>query len=181
MSYNFPFRLSKISSVVASNSASVSFTAGISSNFSTYYIKVRQLVAATTNTRLLLTFSTDNGGTYLNSNYLWAASTLKTATAASAGSAADSSIQICDAVSSTAANDLNADIILYDLASGVFCPKCVYHSVCYNTTPAPESEEGGGMNSGVTAINGLLLAMSSGNITSGTITLYGVGDGGFLC
>lgn len=180
MAFDSPFRISLISSQTASSSASIVFTSGISANFSTYLIKIRGLVAATNNTSLLLTFSTNSGSTYLSSNYLWAASTLKTATAASAGSASDSSIQISDALSSTSSNDLNCDIILYDMNSATFVPKCVYNAVCHNTTPAPQSEQGGGMNSGVAAVNALKLAMSSGNIASGVISLFGVNEGGFL-
>ena len=181
MAYDLPYRISLIQTLTASSSASLAFTSDISANFSTYLVKVRMLVPATTNTNLLLTFSTDNGSTYLNANYKWGKFTfLGTFSRAYTRSDSDTSIQIAAALSSTSANDFNADIILHNLNSNTFSPLVMCHSTCYNTTPKAQGTVGGGMNTTTTAVTAIKFAMSSGNITSGTISLYGLEDGGFL-
>ncbi len=181
MAYNFPITDSKISTQTASNSASLSFTSGITSNFTMYLVKVRKLVPATTNTSLLLTFSVDGGANYLSANYLWGNLTYTTGTRRTYNrSASDSSINLTSTISSTSTRDLNADIVLYDLSSSTYCAKCTCSSVCYNNGSNCQGVVGGGMNSGTTAVNAIKFAMSSGNITSGTITLYGINNGGLI-
>jgi len=181
MAFNSPRRLCIISTQTASASASLSFTSKISSNFTTYYVKVRNLIAATNVTNLLLTFSTDNGSNYLSTNYKYAFRTVNSSAGTSTTSSdSASSIIVCDTCSSTSTRPINVDIMFYNLNDSTYCCKCVNHAAFYNSSASAVVQVGGGMNTGTTAVNAIKFAMSSGNITSGTITLYGCVDGGFL-
>lgn len=181
MAFAFPYRLCKISTQTASASASLSFTSGISANFTTYYVKVRNLKPVTNNVQLLLTFSTNGGSSYLATNYKYAVSFVNSsASAGNTSSDSATSIIICDSIGNTSTRPLNADIVLYNLNDATFCAKTANHACFYNNAATSMVQEGGGMNTGTSAVNAIKFAMSSGNITSGTITLYGVQDGGFL-
>lgn len=185
MAYDIPTRIPKIQTQTASSSASLSFTTGFG-NFSTYLIKIRKVVAATNAVQLYMTWSTDGGSTYLSTNYLHSNYQFTSSGgrnyAASAGSAAQIPITNSNGnLSSVSTRDINADIVLYNLA-GTRCPTCTLHAALYNSsgTPVADCIIGGGMNTTTSAINGIKFAMSSGNIASGTITLYGIQDGGFI-
>jgi len=181
MAFNFPYRLSKIATKTASSSASLSFTSGISSNFTTYYIKVRRLVPATNNTQLLMTFSTNGGSSYLSTNYKYAFAWVNTnVSSGNISSDSDSSIKVSDSCSNVSTQPMNLDMVLYNLNDSTYCVKTVFQGVIYGNGSLGFVQEGGGMNTGTTAINAIKFAQSSGNLTSGTITLYGVVDGGLM-
>ena len=185
MAYQFPYRISLISTQTASSSASLSFTAGISANFTSYLIKIRNLVPATTSTQILMTWSTNGGSSYLATNYLYSNFQNDSGATRTYGKSAGTTTSIpitLATVSTTAGRDVNSDIILYGLNSATFVPKCMFHSTYYNSAATPLAVQiiGGGMNSGVAAVNAVKFAMSSGNISSGTISLYGLSDGGFI-
>lgn len=181
MAFLFPQRLCKISTQTASSSASLSFTTGISSNFTTYYVKVRNLLPATNNVTLLLTFSTNGGSTYLSTNYKYAIAWIKSdGGSGTLSSGSDSSIKICENISSTSTRKLNADIVFYNLNDATYCCKIAHHANYFTAGTLAQAFEGGGMNTGTSAVNAIKFAMSSGNIASGSITLYGCVDGGLL-
>jgi len=174
-----PNRLVLITSTTASSSASISFTTGISSNFSTYMAKIRNFTPATNASTLRLTFSTDGGGSYLNTNYKRCDNYCTSGAASAAeGSDSDSSLTLVGNLSNTKV--MNMDLILYNLNSNTFSPLCM--DILFSISGTGESvlQWGGGLNTTTTAINAIKFAMSAGNITSGTISLYGVQDGGFL-
>lgn len=180
MGYNYPQRICKISTQIASGSGSLSFTSGFS-NFSTFLVKIRTIIPATDNVSLLMTYSTDGGISYLSSNYNWGLFFVRSTPAGGAtAGAATTSITISTVLGNSSSRGLNGDIMLYGLNQSTYVPKCTYHVVSYNTSALSQVEIGGGMNTGTTAVNAIKFAMSSGNITSGGITLYGINDGGFL-
>lgn len=175
MAHNFPQTLCLIQSQPASNSTTIDFTGKITSSFSTYLVKMSDIIPATNNANLLLTFSVDNGANFLASNYKW---TNKTSTSnagnAASQSASDSSIRIADTLQNGASNGLCGDLQLYDMNNGTLVPKCYAMTTMMGSGPVGVVTAMGGMNTGVTAINAIRFAMSSGNITSGTFTLYGI-------
>lgn len=181
MSYNFPKRLSLIQSTSASTSASISFTSGISSNFSVYYVKIRQLHPDTDGTDLLLTFSTNGGSNYLSSNYKWAIQSANSAaTDTSNRNDAGSSITVDQGCSNNAAWLSGADIVFYNLNDGTFCPRMFSHAISVDSIPRGKVMVCAGLNTGTIAVNAIKFAMSSGNITSGTFSFYGVTEGGLI-
>ncbi len=162
----------------ASNVGSIAFTSVIDSNFSVYMLKIRDLVPITDATSLRLTFSTDNGSTYLNSVYRYGGtfsdSSAATGNSGQSGSAAF--LQLVSSVSNVSSRGVSLDIILYDLNSSTLVPKVVGTGICFSSSARIFHQEMGGQNDGTTPITAIKLAMNSGNISSGTFRFYGVNE-----
>lgn len=177
MAYNIPQNLVKLASTTASSSASVSFTSQITSSFSTYVVKIRAAVPATNATQLLMTFSTNNGSSYLSSNYKYGYSTAGWLDANWNGNDSASSIILhVSNQSNSSSSFLNVNMFLYNLNSGTYSPTCNLQSVCMPSSATTDVQflTNGGMNTTTTAVNAIKFAYSSGNIASGTFILYGV-------
>lgn len=174
MAYKFQESLVLIASTTASASASVAFTSKITTNFTVYVVKLRVIVAATLGKNLILTFSTDNGSTYLSTNYQWGNIEGKsTAGVSNLGSTSDTSIQIGGA-NDQSPHGYNADITLYNLNDSTFSPRIDYTTVLLNNSTRQDINQGAGFNSTTTPVTAIKIAFNSGNITSGTFSLYGV-------
>lgn len=175
MAFNQPKELIFLGTQTASNSASLAFTSLITSQYPVYLIKVRNLLPATNNVNLLVTFSTDNGATYLNTNYKWSSrKTTDSTNAVLSSSDSDSSITLATALSNTASQGgLNGDINLFGFAQSRIAKVNGLFSF-YDQTPSAANNQAGGINTSTTAVTAISFAMSSGNITSGSLTLYGM-------
>jgi len=175
MAYNNPQEFIFLSTQTASSSASLSFTSLITSTYPVYYIKIRNLLPATNATTLLLTFSTNNGSTYLSGNYGWCNFVAYSAGNVNLTSAnlAATSIQIGDSFSTTSTRLYNANIYLYNANSTNVCT-VKGEAVHYDSNANLSFITNAGINTGTTAINAIKFAMSAGNIASGTISLYGM-------
>lgn len=173
MAYNFPQELVKLQSINASTSATISFTSGISTNFKTFLIKIRNLVPSVNDNSLHMTFSTNGGSSYLSSNYNYSLRYFSNgATVLSSASAAF--IDVMDSPSSTVSKSGNIDITLYNLPDSTRVKSCYIHGAVFTADTKEVIEYGFGSNIGTTAVNAIRFAMGSGNINSGTFTLYGV-------
>lgn len=173
MAYNFPLEIVKIQTLPASGSATISFTSGINSNFKTYLIKIRNMRPVTADISLRMTFSTDGGSSYLNSNYKYSLRYFSNA-ATVVSSASTTSIDVMDSPNNTAGPAGNVDITLYNLPDSTHVKSCYIHGASFTFDTKEVIQYGYGMNTTTTAVNAIRFLMSSGNITSGTFTLYGV-------
>lgn len=163
----------KLGTATASNSASISFTSLISATYSTYLVILNNVLPATNGAALLLTYSTDNGSTYLNTNYRWAYTYTVPTANGRAGSASDSSISINNGVGNASGNGVSGHLYFYNLNVATNFP------LVQGMTSAPDNASttmliNTGNNSNTTGVNAIKFAYSSGNITSGTFTLYGI-------
>jgi hypothetical protein len=141
--------------------------------FQTYKVELQNIIPVTTTVKLQLLVSTDNGSTWVATNYRWANNNIDSAaTNASSGSTSDSSWQIASAIPNSASGSLSGELILYDMENGTFVPK-FSSSTVYGVTPT-SGWMSGGVQTSVTAITAIRFQMSSGNISSGTFVLYGV-------
>jgi hypothetical protein len=175
MAYNQPEEIIYLSTQTASNSASLSFTSLITTTYPVYFIKVRNIVPATDTDNFLLTFSTDNGSTYLNSAYQWSQIGVTEASFTSTQfNNSDSSIQLTPAMSSTAnRGGLSGQMYLYGFAVAKV-PQISLEAFNYDSNTHANYRITYGANTGTTAVNAIKFACSSGNITSGSIILYGM-------
>ena len=175
MAYNFPDNLIYLGIQTASSSADLSFTSLITSNWTTYYVLIRNLLPATDGTTLNMTFSNDNGSSYLSANYKYTRFQYpSTGTTAAVGSTSAANCELLTLASNGASAGISGGMYFYNLTSASVPP--YYHGqlVHYNNASASVNVQVGGMNTDTTGINALKWAFSSGNIASGTITLYGV-------
>ena len=156
-------------------SAALTFTTCISSTYDNYMISIVDLLPDTTNKDLRMEYSTDGGGTwYTTANYY------------SAHVGADNSAGIFRIINSaTSAFVLGAGLgvgghtFQATLFAGLFPSTTFYKTIHGTLTYANQTVIGIGSFFGrlidtATAFNAFRFKMSTGNITSGTIRVYGV-------
>ncbi len=175
MAYNQPEEFLLLSTQTASSSASLSFTSLITSQYPVYYIKVRNLLPVSNNVALQVLFSTNNGSTYLNSNYGWVNWIMYSAGTflGGSGNLSASLIQIGDSLSNVSTRPFNGNYYFYNLATtNVVTMKG--RAVKYDQFGNLGEATIGGLNTGTTAVNAIQFSLTSGNIASGTISIYGM-------
>lgn len=151
----------------ASSSASLTFTTGITATYSNYILYFSKVVAATTNQQMELQWSSDGGSTYKATGYL--------------------SGLMYGGYNGTLTNNVNSTTYVY-LTSGTNTtdPNAgVFNLMQINIARYPEATGTWNRADGLMSIcgsvyqtaltvNAFKILMSSGNITSGTFTLFGV-------
>lgn len=174
-----PGGLTLLKKVSASNSASITFVNGVASvvfdaTYDVYVLEVAALVCQTDDTCLNLTFTTDGGSTYLASAYqnnmldnfatLLAGTTLISLTRNASSGAA---------LGNATGENWNGTLKFYNPAG-----TAMHHVTCNASVSRSDSTTtptlGSAANTGTAAINGFKLAMNSGNIVSGSFSLYGM-------
>jgi hypothetical protein len=158
-----------ISTQTASNSASLTWTSGISGTYNTYFMVFTAITPATSGVTCSLTVSANGGSSYASSGYESAFNATAYTTTTYTNNNATSSFIITD---STLSSLLSGSIWLYNLSNGND-PYISGRMAYFGSAP---TTIGGYLfgNVTTTSINALKIAMSSGNITSGTVSLYGL-------
>lgn len=157
----------------ASASASLAFTSAITSTYDDYKIIGRDLIPATDAVNLLLEYSTDGGSTWIATGYQWAYHYVGTNAASGVvSSAADTSIHVANA-------NKNIKGVSFDMT--MFGPgiaatgRLVHHATQQNSGDSVYYQYvGHAIETATTARNAFRFLMSSGNITSGVIRVYGI-------
>ena len=168
-----------IDSVDASTSASIIFASGLGSSFRSYRLQITGYRPATNGTDLYMTLSTNGGSSYLGA-YAYVASYYDTAGTTSDTRALASSVFVLTA-NSTSNRVINSSGSLsgtVDITSAYnSAPNCCITSlVSYieqDNTAAGRVYSSGYASPGA-VINAIKFTSSSGNITSGNITLWGL-------
>lgn len=168
MAYYFPYELVKLSTKTAGTT--VSFTSEFTSNFTNYYVKIRGVQTVTDNVHIIMTFSVNNGSSYLSTGYKSGIS-YDYATFNSGGT---SSIRVLDTSSNSSTRGSNIDLTLYNLLDTSQVKVCYGWNGYYSSDAASQYESCCGVNTGTTAVNAIKFASSSGNLQAGTFTLYGI-------
>lgn len=155
----------------ASSSASISFTN--LTKFNNLVLVFSNVTTGTTATQLQMQVSTDNGSSYIATNYQSGKITVNYNSATWNNSNSTTAYILCGSFDTTAGNSGAGRIFIFDMLSGA------KHKI-----NGSSSILGGGITAQViaagsntaTSVNALQLAMSSGNIATGTFTLYGISD-----
>ena len=177
--------LNLISTQTASSSSTISFTSGIDSTYKEYLFKFINIHPATDDTHFTVNFSADSGSNY---NVTKTASLFVSQHAENAGFAGLSYQGSIDSDQSTSAqqlcfglgndNDENmcGTLRLFDPSSTTFVKHFLSEcsSPSHDTSPELTHVFVGGYGNTTSAIDAVQFAMSSGNIDSGTIKLYGI-------
>lgn len=160
-----------IQSQTASNSASISFTTGITSTYNTYLF-VYTAVPATNNAIMQIQVSTDGGSTYKNTGYQAGINVAPYNSAAWGNGNSTTLVQISGGQNNTAGHNTSGFMYLTNLASSNFA-NFNGEFVYYNGTPLTAFGVATG-NAAFASVNALQVTESTGNISSGTFTLFGV-------
>lgn len=164
----------------ASSSASLTFTSGIDSTYKSYEIRCSDLKPATDVVNLHLRVSEDAGSNWKSGAANYSYATLgytDTASAQNFASSGDTAMVLTAnaSVGSDTNEALYAHIMLYNPSASSTHKRFSWDLVYDGSSGQAVTAQGGGKYKGTTnAINGLQLFFSSGNITSGFCSLYGV-------
>lgn len=155
-----------IQTQTASNSAILDFTTGISAAYTTYVFVVTNMVPVSNAQVLQLLFSVDGGSSYLSSNYSSGCMSFLVSSVSIANNASTSAVVLSGAINNSAPG-ASATLYMYNMETAAIS----YSSGIgfYNSNQIALLAGG---NSGTSAVNAFRLQMASGNISSGTASLY---------
>lgn len=168
-----------IQSQTASSSASIDFTSSIGSTYAHYFIHISALIPATDNVELYLRTSANAGSSWDSgaSNYAYRRDFSGTDGVAGTWggnlSTGDTKIQLAVRLGNSTGESLHGIIrFARPDATNEFTLNGEFWG--YDSIPATQHEYTAGARLTNAAVNGIRLFLSSGNITSGRFTLYGV-------
>lgn len=166
----------RISSATASSSSSISFT-GLSTKYRDFIIVLSGVTPAADAAELELLTSTDNGTSYDTgaSDYKWASGiVLDTASVVAVGDTADDAIRVSTTIGNASIEGVSGSVKIHDPQSTTkHCLVSVDINRLDNTGDF-RREFGGGVRSATADVDAIRFIMDSGNIATGTFTLYGV-------
>ena len=162
-----------IQSQTASSSASLTFTTGITASYNTYFFILTNVVPATNTAILNLTVSSNGGSSYASTGYqsginYWAYNAINPT-----NSNSTAAFLCTSALSNSAGIGCSGIIYVYNTTSGL--DPVVNGQVTFNGSTSGNGAFNTVMGSvTTTTLNAFKLAMSSGNISSGTISLFAI-------
>lgn len=159
----------------ASTSATLDFTTFISSTYDNYLIEIVNLHLATNNVNFLMRVGTGGGPTYdTGSNYAWSSWRMSNSGQAGGGSAGTTSFGIdgSGGILNSANYGLSGTITLFDPQAATY-KRIIGHLSYHDASSAPLSSFLTGAYLSTTALTAIRFLASSGNITDGTIRIYG--------
>lgn len=168
-----------LSTLTASDSATIDFTSGIDGTYKEYIIDIIDLVAASDGQIVNLTLSTNGGSNYLGANYQYVLLQNRSGAATPNGSGSTSEAYIAlhaaSSLGNAAGENFSSRIVINNPASAAVYKTINMASVFFDTSTELCQARGCGTYTGATtAINAFRISLSSGNIASGTFKLYGV-------
>ena len=168
-----------LSTVTASNSATVVITSGITSTYGHYMLTMTDVVPANDAVNLRMRTSTDGGSTYdsgSNDYKFIAQNRNDSATTYSADLGDTTHIRVCDSVGNAADEGLQG-IIYFAGPSGTVINKLFRMFVWYvDSGNNAHTLDGVGMRDDVANVDAVQFYMASGNIASGVFRLYGLSN-----
>jgi hypothetical protein len=170
-----------LESHTASSSASLNFTSWYSSSYDEYVIEIVKLVPVTNAVSVLMRMSTNGGSTYdSGSNYGYASWRWIPGGSTQSGSDSTTSIVVdggagTDVLTNTTANGgLTGTAKLFDPGSATANKLLTIQTSFFNTASHIEGATTSAWYKITTAVNAFQILMSSGNISSGIVRVYGV-------
>ena len=179
--------LTLLTTATASSSATLDFTSSINSTYDSYVFKFINIHPATNGALFTFNFSIDTGSNY----NVTKTTTFFTATHQENGG--DSGLSYAtgqDLAQSTAFQNIahatgndsdenaNGEMSIFNPSSTVFVKHFLCHTSNTTSTGSPENRQSitAGYGNTTSAVDAIQFKMSSGNIDSGVIKMYGVGD-----
>jgi len=167
-----PGKITLLKTLTASNSSSLTFTATyLTSAFTTYLLLVNDINSGSSSAQLQMTWSTNNGGSYLATGYQGGINYFAYNFSGGITNVNSTTFAPLTHVIGTANFLLNGAIYLYFPVGAVACYR---GEIRNNTSTGALYYMLGGTNSSTSTINNIKLAYSTGVITSGSFSLYGV-------
>lgn len=160
----------------ASSSAHLDFTSWYSSAYDDYMIEIVGVVNTSSGT-LGIRCSTDGGSTYdAGNNYAWQATFADTSGAAGQSNAADSALNFFSSATTPATNLAWYGTLRFmnPLATSLYPMFFGGLTNPYSGASVMHKIDWGGYYASLTPVNAIRFLNSAGNLTSGTIRIYGI-------
>lgn len=160
----------------ASASASLDFTAFLSSTYDTYQFELLNVLPATTTADLWMRAGTGAGPTWdTGGNYTWAYFQYsQIPNGAHLGSAADTKMKLGNSLIDTATKGASGHVELFSPESTSVHKQFTAQLTMTDSSGNYVGAQVGSIYLSTTALTGVQFLFSSGNITSGTIRVYGL-------
>lgn len=165
-----------IATQVASASATIDFTSGIDSTFNEYLFAFTNILPATNAVNFTLQVSINAGSSWITTGtYARTLNLLNGSTNTPTGIVNEPAMIVTGGLVNTTARTMSGEMRLFGPASTTTL-KTFTWMVGYLDATDMNCVHGSGLqtSTAASAINGVRFAMTSGNIASGTIALYGV-------
>lgn len=167
-----PNHWTKLSAQTISSVSSISFT-GLSSAYRSYILDLQNVIPATDGAALYFRVSTDNGSTFQSTSYV--STIIASASDGTSGVVTQTSaIQFTSSASNNSSYGFSGQVKIGDLASASLRKPVVLNGTYRAQGGTASSVNGGGYWDDATAINAIQFIASSGNLSTGSITLYGL-------
>lgn len=161
----------------ASASATLDFTTAFTSTYDTYQIEIVNLVNATNNVDLWLRVSTDGGATFSTSGYEHIQENNSTSNAgiSAVSDTAASAVVLFVGIDNSQSYGTSGRVMLYDPLNASLKKTMTFNlSSVLQAVARRYWISGSGFWGTTTAVNAVRFMYASGNITSGTIRVYGL-------
>lgn len=165
-----------IESKTASASATLDFTTGINSTYDEYLVTFTAMLPATNGTYFMARFSDDGGATFKAgaSDYTYDSLYILSDATTVASGGTTTKLYLSNTIGNTTADGgLSGEFRLFNPSSSTMKKLLTWLTNSFNTLLGV-TIGGGRFIASNNAVNGIRFFMDSGNITSGTVTLYGV-------
>ena len=168
ISINFPL----LATLTANNSATLDDTTHITSTYRAYFITFASVLPASGSQTMYMRVTTDGGSTWISSGYSNAARNTTAYFELNNPTVDATTLTAAQIIYTINANDgLSGQVWLYN-PSATYCSVVADMAYMDGTGAAGRSFGGGRVTQ--SNINGVRFLVSSGNITSGTIKIYGI-------
>jgi hypothetical protein len=155
-----------------SSASSIAFTTGITSTYTNYVLLFYDVILSVSQATMSMQFSTNGGSSYLTSGYQSGITFLPFDSAtASFGQSDSTSMFFLVIAGPDASSTMAGTINIYDLTNGA-TPKIIGDTISTDTGNCYWQKTFG--TQATATINAIKIFPSSGNITSGTFSLYGL-------
>jgi len=160
----------------ASSSASLDFTTFISSTYDTYVFELLNVLPATSTADLWMRVGTGGGPTWdTGANYTWAyLQYSQIPNGANLGNAGDTKMKIGNSLINTATKGASGRVELFSPQSTSVHKQFIGHLSITDSSGNYVGAQIGSLYAATTALTGVQVLFSSGNIASGTIRVYGL-------
>lgn len=170
-----------LESHTASGSAALNFTAFASSTYDDYMIEFVGVLPASNGVSMLMQVSTDGGSSYdSGSNYTWSGNRVYYGGTNQVGAATDTKVRLDidtgNEIGNAASGGYYATVRFYNVTSSSQV-KPLIGDMTFFENGTPPIQVGGSFRAAylvTTAVNAFTVFFSTGNITSGTIRVYGI-------
>jgi len=165
-----------LSTVTASNSATVDVETTFDSTYDVYKLIISGLTEVNDNGSIMISMKI--GGSYITTaTYVYHHSNPTSNSTAYAGTAstADTTIYL-DTVGNAANRSADYEITIFNPSSTAFSKQITWHGTTIRTNGRAVNSSGGGHNTGTGALTGIRIAVDSGNILAGKFRLYGIAN-----